>query len=238
MIVHQSNSRGTKNYSWLKAKHTFSFADYYNPERMNFGVLRVLNDDTIEPTYGFDMHSHKNMEIITIPIKGSLQHKDNLGNTSLIKKGDIQVMSAGSGIMHSEINIDTQEAVNLLQIWIIPNQLNVTPRYQQITLKPDERKNKLQLVLSPIKSETIVWIHQNAWFYLGTFENEIPTIHQLNDASNGLYIFVISGKMMINNQVLNERDAVALEHIQSVQLKSLEDNTEVLVMEIPMNDFA
>ena len=148
-VLHKANTRGHANHGWLQANHSFSFANYYNPERMHFGVLRVLNDDTIAPAMGFPTHPHDNMEIITIPLEGDLEHKDNMGNGTIIKNGDIQVMSAGTGITHSEFNANKETPCKLLQIWLFPNKKNVTPRYDQITIRQLAKKNSLYQVLSP-----------------------------------------------------------------------------------------
>ena len=165
IVLHKADSRGDANHGWLHSKHTFSFANYYNPERMNFGALRVLNDDTVAAGMGFGKHPHDNMEIISIPLSGDLEHKDSMNNVTVIKSGDIQVMSAGTGIQHSEYNKNIDAEVKFLQIWVFPNKNNVTPRYDQITLNMADRKNKLQQILSPNPNDAGVWIHQNAWFH-------------------------------------------------------------------------
>lgn len=174
-ILHKADTRGDANYGWLHSKHTFSFANYHNPERMHFGVLRVLNDDTVSGGMGFGTHPHENMEIISIPLEGDLEHKDSMGNTTVIRNGDIQVMSAGTGIYHSEYNKNKEQQVKFLQIWVLPNQRNVEPRYDQITLNPEDRKNKLQQILSPNPDDEGVWIYQNAWFHLGNFDKGFTT---------------------------------------------------------------
>jgi redox-sensitive bicupin YhaK (pirin superfamily) len=165
-ILHRAESRGHAHHGWLDSHHTFSFANYYNPERMNFGVLRVLNDDRVSEGMGFGTHPHDNMEIISIPLSGDLEHRDSMGNVAVIKNGDVQVMSAGTGITHSEYNKNLNKAVKFLQIWVFPNKRNVTPRYGQLTLKKEERINRLQQIVSPNQNDAGVWIHQNAWFYL------------------------------------------------------------------------
>ena len=178
-VLHKANTRGDANHGWLHSKHTFSFANYYNPERMHFGVLRVLNDDKVAPAKGFGTHPHDNMEIISIPLEGDLEHKDSMGNVSVIRHGDIQVMSAGSGITHSEYNKNSNEEVKFLQIWLFPNKRNVTPRYDQITLNDTDRKNKLQQILSPDPNDAGVWIHQDAWFHLGEFDKAFTIPYSL-----------------------------------------------------------
>lgn len=233
-ILHKADSRGDANHGWLHSKHSFSFANYYNPERMHFGVLRVLNDDTVAAGMGFGTHPHDNMEIISIPLEGDLEHKDSMGNTTVIKNGDIQVMSAGTGVQHSEYNKSKEHAVKFLQIWVFPNKKNVTPRYNQITLKEEDRHNKLQQILSPNPDDEGVWIHQNAWFHLGKFDKGITTDYKLKSKGNGLYIFNLQGDLMVNEQELNSRDGFGTWDIEKVSLKAITDS-EFLLMEVPMN---
>ncbi|MBC7695117.1 MAG: pirin family protein [Burkholderiales bacterium] len=233
-ILHKADSRGDANHGWLNSKHSFSFANYYNPERMHFGVLRVLNDDTVSAGMGFGTHPHDNMEIISIPLEGDLEHKDSMGNTTVIKNGDIQVMSAGSGIQHSEYNKNKDQAVKFLQIWVFPNKKNVTPRYDQITLKKEDRHNKLQQILSPNPNDEGVWIHQNAWFHLGTFDKGTMREYSIKSKGNGLYIFNLNGNLQINEQELNARDGFGIWDIEKVNLKANSDS-EFLIMEVPMN---
>lgn len=236
MVLHKAESRGFANHGWLKSYHTFSFANYYNPERMNFGVLRVLNDDTVEGGMGFGTHPHNNMEIISIPLEGDLEHKDSMGTISVIKNGDIQVMSAGTGVTHSEYNKNRDKTVKFLQIWVIPNKRNVKPRYDQMTLKSEDRKNKLQQILSPNAYDDGVWIHQNAWFHLGNFNKNISSEYQLKDKSNGLYIFIINGSFLIGNQKLEKRDGFGIWDFDNITIESLTDNAEILLMEVPFNN--
>jgi len=230
-ILHQAQTRGFADHNWLKSYHTFSFASYYNPERMNFGVLRVLNDDIIAPTMGFDMHPHNNMEIISIPLEGELEHKDSMGNVAIIKAGEIQVMSAGTGIYHSEYNKSSEKEGKFLQIWVFPNKKNVTPRYDQYILKNE--KNVLQQILSPNKDEEGVWIHQNAWFHLGNFDADKIVEYQLKNTENGVYAFVINGNITIEEVELQTRDALGIWNTNSLILKTLKDTT-ILLMEVPM----
>lgn len=234
-ILHKAETRGHADHGWLKANHTFSFANYYNPERMHFGVLRVLNDDFVEGGKGFGMHPHDNMEIITIPLEGALEHKDSMGNGTVIKKGDVQVMSAGTGIRHSEFNGNQDEAVKLLQIWVFPNKKNVTPRYQQITLNEDDRKNKLQQILSPNSEDEGVWIHQDAWFHLGKFDKEKAFDYKLKKSGNGVYAFVIKGDFTIDGTALNERDGLGIWNTEKINLVSNSEDGEILLMEVPMS---
>jgi redox-sensitive bicupin YhaK (pirin superfamily) len=232
-ILHTSESRGDANHGWLHSKHTFSFANYYNPERMHFGVLRVLNDDTVAAGMGFGTHPHDNMEIISIPLQGDLEHKDSMGNVTVIQNGDVQVMSAGTGIQHSEYNKNKDQQVKFLQIWVFPNKKNVTPRYDQITLKLEDRHNKLQQIISPNEADAGVWIHQNAWFHLGKFDKGISTDYTIKGKGNGLYIFNLTGNLKVNNQVLNTRDGFGIWDIEKVTLIA-ESDTEFLIMEVPM----
>ncbi len=236
-VFHKANTRGEANHGWLESRHSFSFASYYNPERMNFGVLRVLNDDIIAGGSGFGTHPHDNMEIISIPLEGGLQHKDSMGNTTIIKEGEVQVMSAGTGVRHSEMN-NSKETTKFLQIWVIPNKKNVEPRYDQITLNPTDRKNKLQQILSPNSDDEGVWIHQNAWFHLANLEKGIKVNYDLKDtAKNGVYVFVLKGNVILKNnnesQVLDTKDGFGIWNTEHFELEGLEE-AEVLLMEVPM----
>ena len=235
MVFHKADTRGKADHGWLKSFHTFSFANYYNPERMNFGVLRVLNDDKVSEGMGFGKHPHKDMEIISIPLEGDLEHKDSMGNTTVIRNGDIQVMSAGTGIYHSEYNRNKDQLVKFLQIWVMPNKKDVTPRYDQITLNKSERINKFQQILSPNPDDTGVWIHQNAWFHLGTFDQGFTSDYALKDKSNGVYVFVIKGDATVNDQVMNERDGLGIWNVDKLNIKANSQGAEILLMEVPMN---
>ena len=234
-VLHKSNTRGDANHGWLHSKHSFSFANYYNPERMNFGVLRVLNDDIVAEGRGFGTHPHDNMEIISIPLKGDLEHKDSMGNTTVIKNGDIQIMSAGTGIQHSEYNKNKDQDVRFLQIWLFPNKRDVQPRYDQISLNVEDRRNKLQQILSPNQDDDGVWIHQNAWFHLGTFDAGACTNYQLKNSDNGVYAFVISGDVEINGQELNQRDGFGIWDVENFDVTAVSKDAEILLMEIPMS---
>lgn len=233
-VFHPADSRGDANHGWLQSKHTFSFANYYNPDRMHFGVLRVLNDDTVSSGMGFGTHPHDNMEIISIPLEGDLEHKDSMGNTQVIKHGDIQVMSAGTGIYHSEYNRNKNNLVKFLQIWVFPNKRDVTPRYDQITLNQEDRQNRFQQILSPSADDEGVWIQQDAWFHLGKFEKNKTTNYTFKKESNGVYVFVLSGKLEVNGQLLNNRDGFGIWNSKSIEFKFNEDS-EVLLIEVPMN---
>lgn len=232
-ILHTESTRGHANHGWLNAKHSFSFANYYNADRMNFGVLRVLNDDIIAGGKGFGTHPHNNMEIITIPLEGELEHKDSMGNGSIIKNRDVQVMSAGTGIHHSEANPNEDKDVKLLQIWVMPNKKNVTPRYDQISLNDIRVKDEFYQILSPNNGDQGVWIHQNAWFHLGEFDKDTETVYKLKDASNGVYAFVIEGRTSIEAQHLSKRDALGVWDTDKIEIKASKGST-ILLIEVPM----
>ena len=232
-VLHKAATRGHANHGWLNSYHTFSFANYYDPERVHFGALRVLNDDTVEAGMGFGTHPHDNMEIISIPLEGDLEHKDSMGNVTVIKNGDIQVMSAGTGIHHSEYNKNKDRRVKFLQIWVFPNQKKVSPRYDQITLNVDDRHNKLQQVLSPNADDEGVWIHQNAWFHLGKFDKGVSTEYNLKAPDNGVYAFILSGDVTINGQGLNTRDGYGIWDVEKLSVRA-DSDAEFLLMEVPM----
>lgn len=234
-ILHKAASRGDANHGWLHSRHTFSFADYHDPERMHFGMLRVLNDDSVEAGMGFGTHPHDNMEIISIPLEGDLEHKDNMGNTSVIRKGDIQVMSAGTGITHSEYNRNKDKPVKFLQIWVIPNKRDVKPRYDQISLKSNDRRNKLQQILSPQSHDAGVWIYQDAWFHLGQFDKGVSAQYTIRKQGNGVYLFIIKGDFTVDAINLNERDGLGIWDTGKISVRADSQDAEVLLMEVPMN---
>ncbi|HSD13754.1 MAG TPA: pirin family protein [Flavobacterium sp.] len=233
IILHKANTRGNANHGWLQSFHTFSFANYFNPERMNFGALRVLNDDTVAAGMGFGKHPHQDMEIISIPLEGDLEHQDSMGNKTVIKNGDIQVMSAGTGVQHSEYNKNQDKEVKFLQIWVITNKRGANPRYDQITLNPEDRHNKLQQILSPNAEDAGVWIHQDAWFHLGKFDKDVTTEYQFKKQGNGLYVFVLNGDIKVNSQELNTRDGLGIWNTDKVSIKA-DSQAEFLLMEVPM----
>jgi redox-sensitive bicupin YhaK (pirin superfamily) len=234
MVIHRANSRGTANHGWLQANFSFSFANYYNPDRMHFGVLRVLNDDIIAPGRGFGTHPHDNMEIITIPLEGSLEHKDSMGNVSVIQSGEIQVMSAGTGIKHSEFNAKKDTPVKAFQIWLFPKYKNVQPRYDQLKLDVTKRKNKFQQILSPNPNDEGVWIHQDAWFHMADMDNGRQLTYKTKKSGNGLYIMVVHGSAVIEGQNLGERDALGIWNTAQVNIKSVSPKTQILVLDVPM----
>lgn len=233
-IYHAADSRGDANHGWLKSKHTFSFANYHNPERMGFGALRVINDDFVIGGQGFGKHSHRDMEIISIPLSGKLGHGDNIGNNGIIETGEIQVMSAGTGITHSEMNGDDKEDVKFLQIWVIPNKMNVEPRYQQVRMDDILKPNEFNQVLSPNSDDAGVWIHQDAWFSMGDFDKGITQNYELKNPNNGVYIFVISGKVVVNGNTLDTRDGLGVWDTKSFTMDVIDD-AKVLLMEVPMS---
>jgi len=233
-ILHKAKSRGHANHGWLDSHHTFSFANYYNPERMGFGALRVLNDDQVDPGMGFGKHPHDNMEIISIPLSGDLEHKDSMGNIAVIKSGDIQVMSAGTGITHSEYNKNADRVVKFLQIWVIPNKHNVKPRYDQITLNTEDLQNNLLQIVSPYQDDEGVWIHQNAWFHLGIFDKDVALEYKVKLAGNGVYAFVINGQFTIEDINLDSRDGLGITDTSGITIKSDSQDSEILLMEVPM----
>lgn len=232
-VLHQANTRGSADHGWLKSFHTFSFAGYYNPERVHFGALRVLNDDTVDGGRGFGDHPHDNMEIISIPLEGELQHKDSMGNVAVIKAGEIQVMSAGTGIYHAEYNKDPNQPVKFLQIWVFPNKRDVQPRYDQIKLDIEDKPNVLHQVLSPDPNDAGVWVHQDAWFHMGRFDKGTSTSYKLKKDGNGIYFFVLDGSFRVNEQELGARDGFGIWNVQEVTLEAT-SGAQILIMEVPM----
>jgi hypothetical protein len=232
-VLHKANTRGHANHGWLDSHHTFSFANYMNPDRMHFGALRVLNDDIVEGGRGFGTHPHANMEIISIPLSGDLEHKDSMNNVAVIKQDDIQIMSAGTGIYHSEFNKNHDKKVNFLQIWVFPKQKDIEPRYDQITLKAEDRKGKLQQIVTHDKNAEGVWINQDATFHLGSLEKGFSTNHKLNKKGNGIYAFVINGEVTISGQKLSRRDGFGVWDTESIDITA-DSNAELLLMEVPM----
>ncbi|MCP1995419.1 pirin family protein [Flavobacterium sp. HSC-61S13] len=231
-ILFSDSSRGYADHGWLKSHHTFSFANYRNSDRIHFGVLRVFNDDFIDSGMGFGTHPHQNMEIITIPLSGDLAHKDSMGNGTIIRQGDIQVMSAGTGIEHSEYNANDDKPVEILQLWLFPKTLNVTPRYEQKTMDKSGMHNQLLTVLTPNPTENAVWIHQDAWFYLSDLDAGKKLEYQLQKADNAVFVFVISGSLEINGQKLNRRDAIGFTDTEKFEITA-QENTQLLLMEFP-----
>jgi len=233
-VLHKSNTRGHANHGWLDTNHTFSFASYYNPEKMNFGALRVLNDDFVEGGMGFGTHAHDNMEIISIPLEGDLEHKDSMGNIMTIRQNDIQIMSAGTGVQHSEYNRNKDKKVNFLQLWILPKVKDIKPNYDQKTFKPEDRKNRLQQVVSPLASDEGALINQDAWLHLGSFEKGFTTEYEVKQKGNGVYVFVLDGDVTVNNENLKKRDGLGIWEVDAFSLTA-DTKSELLLIEVPMN---
>ncbi|MDU0370569.1 pirin family protein [Hymenobacter endophyticus] len=233
-LLHKAGTRGHANHGWLNSFHTFSFGGYQNPERVHFGVLRVLNDDTVAGGMGFGTHPHDNMEIISIPLSGTLEHKDSAGNHGIIQSGDVQVMSAGTGIAHSEKNHSSSEAVQFLQIWVFPKQRNVTPRYDQQSFRAEDRHNQFQQVLSPNPEDAGVWIHQDAWFHLADFDAGFATEYQVKQPGNGVYVFVLEGEATVAGQPLSRRDGLGVWETGTLQVQAT-TATRLLLMDVPMS---
>ena len=231
--IYKASDRGHADHGWLNTWHSFSFAGYYDPDKTSFGKLRVLNDDTVAPGKGFGMHPHDNMEIITIPLSGALEHKDSMGNSGVIKAGEIQVMSAGSGIYHSEFNHSKEEEVSLLQIWVIPDRRDVEPRYDQIAYDKLKTLNNLYQVISPEKSDEGSWIYHKSWFSLGEMEKEKTISYSIRKKDNGIYLFVIEGRVETGNVILEKRDAIGITKTEEIEIRSL-DESKILLIEVPM----
>lgn len=231
-IIHKANSRGNADFGWLNSYHTFSFGHYYNPERMHFGALRVLNDDTVKGGMGFSKHPHDNMEIISIPLSGDLHHKDTTGRDEIIREHDVQIMSAGSGIAHSETNANHNKEVKFLQIWVFPKVKDIEPRYQQKSFKPQDRLNQVLTVVAP-DDENAVWINQDAWFSLANLEAGIEKTYQIKRKENGLYAFVIGGQVTINGENLDLRDGLGIWETETIHITA-NSNAEILLIDVPM----
>ena len=233
-IHHPAASRGHANHGWLNTHHTFSFASYYDPQRTNFGVLRVLNDDEVAAGRGFGSHPHDNMEIISIPLEGDLEHKDSMGNTTVIKEGDIQVMSAGTGVVHSEKNRNLDKDVKFLQIWVFPDKRNVEPRYDQIQMDAAKEHNQWHQVLAPEAREGAVWIHQDAYFSIGRFDAGTETEYTFNKPGHGVYLFVLEGSATVDGQDLGRRDGLGVTATDNFSLAAGPEGARILAMEVPM----
>jgi redox-sensitive bicupin YhaK (pirin superfamily) len=233
-VVHKAGTRGHANHGWLNTYHTFSFSSYHHPERMHFGALRVLNDDQVKAGQGFGTHPHDNMEIISIPLEGDLEHKDSMGNATVIKEGDVQVMSAGTGIYHSEYNKNQDKDVKFLQIWVFPNKKDVSPRYDQVSIKDIEEHNKFYQIVSPYANEKGVWIHQDAWFSMGNFTKGSADEYEIKKDGNGVYAFLLEGEATIEGETLSQRDGIGVWNVSSLKINATE-NARVLLMDVPMN---
>jgi len=234
-VLHKADTRGLADHGWLQSRHTFSFANYHDPERMGFGLLRVVNDDIVQPNRGFDTHPHANMEIVSIPISGELLHRDNMGNTQQIRSGEVQIMSAGTGITHSEYNGSDSELVAFLQIWVLPKFQNIEPRYGQRLFSCNDRRNKFQIVVSPDKDtdDGAIWINQDAWFSQGDFDSGQTGSYGIRREGNGAYFFVIEGAATIADEQLQRRDAIGIEDVAEIDFDVVRD-CQLLVIDVPM----
>jgi len=232
-IFHPAGERGHANHGWLDSFHSFSFAGFYDPNKVHFGALRVLNDDTVKGGYGFSKHPHDNMEIVSIPLEGDLHHQDTTGRDKIIKQGDVQIMSAGSGIAHSETNANRDKTVKFLQIWVFPKEKDIEPRYDQKSFPAEGRKNKLQTVVAPDDAEA-VWINQQAWFTLGNLEKDVTASYNIKQNGNGVYAFLIEGSVTINGVELKRRDAVGIWEIDQLDITAT-SNAELLLIDVPMS---
>lgn len=232
-ILHKASTRGVFDIGWLKSYQSFSFSEFYDPERMGFGALRVLNDDTVSGGNGFGEHPHDNMEIISIPLEGELEHRDSMNNAAVISPGEIQVMSAGTGIYHSEYNKNAQLPAKFLQIWLYPNKRNVAPRYDQAKLNADDSHNKLQQILSPNPADEGVWIYQEAWFHKGRLDKGVSIDYAFKKEGNGVYVFVMEGEVEVNGQSLTRRDGLGVWETDALHIKAGSD-ADILLIEVPM----
>jgi redox-sensitive bicupin YhaK (pirin superfamily) len=234
-VLQKADTRGLADHGWLQSRHTFSFANYHDPERMGFGLLRVINDDIVQPSKGFDTHPHKNMEIVSIPISGELRHHDSMGNTQHIRTGEVQIMSAGAGITHSEYNASDSELVAFLQIWVLPKFQNIEPRYGQQLFSCNDRKNKFQIVVSPDKdnNNSAIRINQDTWFLQGDFDTGQTGSYRIKREGNGMYFFVIEGAVTIADENLQRRDAIGFEDAAKIDFEVTED-CQLLIIDVPM----
>jgi redox-sensitive bicupin YhaK (pirin superfamily) len=231
-VFHSAASRGHADHGWLNAKHSFSFASWHNPERIHFGMLRVLNDDIVAGGMGFGKHPHDNMEIITIPLAGAIQHEDSMGFSEIIHTGEVQVMSAGTGIYHSEYNPSPSQELHLFQIWIFPNQKQVTPRYAQAKYELNE--GTFSELVGPQQSGIATWIHQDAWLSMGVFETDAAISYTIKNPNNGAYIMLIDGSIQIGAQILHQKDAIGISDTAQIDIK-VQQKSKILVIEVPMH---
>ena len=231
--LHRADTRGQADHGWLQSRHTFSFAQYHDPERMGFGLLRVINDDVVQSGKGFDTHPHENMEIVSIPLTGELRHQDSMGNTQHITAGEVQIMSAGTGITHSEYNASDTDLVGFLQIWVLPKELDIAPRYDQKVFTRVERQNEFQVVVSPDVDDGGVWINQDARFSLGDFDGDAASAYTVRKPGNGVYFFLIEGSVTIAGEVLGRRDGLCVEDVSTIEINEARDS-QLLAIEVPM----
>lgn len=234
ITLHEADTRGLADHGWLHSRHTFSFANYYDPERIRFGLLRVINDDIVQPSMGFGTHPHENMEIVSIPLAGSLRHQDSMGNQHIITAGEVQIMSAGSGLTHSEYNNSDREDVNFLQIWVFPEKKNIAPRYGQQRFNKTDRRNCFQTLVSPQQDTEAIWINQQAWFSMADLDTGIALPYHRKSEKSGLYFFIIEGDLNIAGHKLGRRDGLGLTDMTDVDLTA-RSPAEVLCIEVPMS---
>jgi len=232
-IIHRAEERGYADHGWLKAHHSFSFANYHDPGKVHFGELRVFNDDSIAPGMGFGKHPHDNMEIVTIPLSGAVKHGDSMGNQGIINAGDVQIMSAGTGIVHSEFNASATEFLNLFQIWVFPKVRNIEPRYDQKTFSAVDRKGKFQVLVSPDKEDGSMWVNQDVWFVRGDFSKGSDVSYAPKLKGNGLYLMVITGEVEVAGETLKKRDAIGLWDLEKAEIK-INSDAELLIIDVPM----
>lgn len=233
-IVHKADSRGNFDFGWLKTNHSFSFGQYYDSERMNFGMLRVLNDDIVAPGQGFGTHPHNDMEIVSIPLKGGLAHQDNTGSEGVIYPNEIQVMSAGKGILHSEFNHSKDEELNFLQLWILPDKKGHKPRYDQMTFNPEERINQLQIIVSPDRGNSNLWLNQDAYLSMANIDKNNQLDYKFRNKANGVYIFLIEGNVSVTDEMLSQRDGIGIWETEETSIVVNEDS-QILLIEVPIN---
>ncbi|TAL69981.1 MAG: pirin family protein [Bacteroidetes bacterium] len=232
--IYRNNTRGFFDYGWLKTYHSFSFSNYYDNNRIHFGKLRVLNDDTIAPATGFGLHPHDNMEIITIPLSGELRHTDSEEHSQTIKPGEVQIMSAGTGIWHSEFNNSDTEPVSLYQIWILPKEKDIQPRYDQKLFDKNQRKNQFQLLVSPVKNNETLWINQDAYINIAELDDKFQINYILKNENDGIFIMLTKGKIEVADESLEKRDSISIYDINNLKIKAI-DKSELLIIEVPMN---
>lgn len=233
-LLFKAADRGSADYGWLKPNYYFSFAQYHDPSKVHFGLLRVLNDDFVAGGGGFPTHPHDNMEIVTIPLSGALQHKDSTGGNGTIKAGDIQIMSAGTGVQHSEFNASATDPVTLFQVWVFPKERNIKPRYDQRTFDSNDRQNKWQTVVSPLDSDKALWINQDTRFSLANLSSGKEMTYSTAFKGNGVFLVVINGSVEVDGKQLEKRDALGISETSSFSVTAGSD-AELLAIEIPMN---
>ena len=232
--LHKADTRGVAEHGWLSSRHTFSFANYHDPQREQFGLLRVVNDDVVQPGKGFGTHPHENMEIISIPLAGELRHQDSMGNMQIIKAGEVQIMSAGTGITHSEYNGSESEPVNFLQIWVFPEKRGIVPGYDQKLFSSDDRQGRFQNIVSPVEGDGGIQINQQAWFWLGDFKAGQLDTYSIKRPENGVYFFVLEGAVVVAGEQLARRDGIGIEDAENVEIEATED-CQLLVMDVPVS---